>query len=168
IRELFSKLPVSKQRGYGPGRFSFNAAGGRCERCEGNGRLRIEMHFLPDAWVTCPACSGKRFNRETLEATYKGRSIAEILDLSVADALAFFRPVPKLRHILAILDDLGLGYLPHLPPDMIQHGVMNDPKTIAQFRSLTHPAHLGASFHVIEFEKSKDPTPQVMHRLALG
>jgi excinuclease ABC subunit A len=111
IRELFSKLPVSKARGYGPGRFSFNAAGGRCERCQGNGRLKIEMHFLPDAWVTCPACSGKRFNRETLEATYKGRSISGILDLSVADALAFFRPVPKLRHILAILGDLGLGYL---------------------------------------------------------
>jgi len=111
IRELFTKLPLSKQRGFGPGRFSFNAAGGRCERCQGNGRLRIEMHFLPDAWVPCPACGGRRFNRETLEATYKGRSIADVLDLQVSEALAFFRPIPKLRHILAILEELGLGYL---------------------------------------------------------
>jgi excinuclease ABC subunit A len=111
IRELFTKLPLSKQRGYGAGRFSFNAAGGRCERCQGNGRLKIEMHFLPDAWVTCPACGGRRFNRETLEVTYKGKSIAEILALQVSEALVFFRPIPKLRNILAILEELGLGYL---------------------------------------------------------
>jgi excinuclease ABC subunit A len=111
IRDLFAKLPLSRQRGYGPGRFSFNAAGGRCERCQGNGRLKIEMHFLPDAWVACPACSGRRFNRETLEVTYKGRSIADILDLQVSDALAFFRPIPKLRNILRVLEELGLGYL---------------------------------------------------------
>jgi excinuclease ABC subunit A len=111
IRDLFGKLPLSKQRGYGPGRFSFNAAGGRCDRCQGNGRLKIEMHFLPDAWVPCPSCAGKRFNRETLEVTYKGKSIADVLDLQVSEALAFFRPVPKIRHILATLEDLGLGYL---------------------------------------------------------
>ena len=111
IRELFAKLPLSKQRGYGPGRFSFNAAGGRCERCQGNGRLKIEMHFLPDAWVTCPACGGRRFNRETLEVTYKGKSIADVLNLQVSEALGFFRPIPKLRRILAILEELGLGYL---------------------------------------------------------
>jgi excinuclease ABC subunit A len=111
IRELFTKLPLSKQRGYGAGRVSFNAAGGRCERCQGNGRLKIEMHFLPDAWVTCPACGGRRFNRETLEVTYKGKSIAEILALQVSEALVFFRPIPKLRNILAILEELGLGYL---------------------------------------------------------
>ena len=111
IRGLFAMLPLSKQRGYGAGRFSFNAAGGRCERCEGNGRLKIEMHFLPDAWVPCPACDGRRFNRETLEVTYKGRSIADVLALSVGEALDLFRPVPKLRHILATLDELGLGYL---------------------------------------------------------
>jgi excinuclease ABC subunit A len=111
IRDLFTKLPLSKQRGYGPGRFSFNATGGRCERCQGNGRLKIEMHFLPDAWVTCPACNGRRFNRETLEVTYKGKSISEVLNLQVSEALAFFRPIPKLRHILAILEELGLGYL---------------------------------------------------------
>ncbi len=111
VRELFTKLPLSKQRGYGPGRFSFNAAGGRCERCQGNGRLKIEMHFLPDAWVECPACHGKRFNRETLEVTYKGQSIAGVLELAVSDARQFFRPIPKLQRILEILEDLGLGYL---------------------------------------------------------
>ena len=111
VRDLFTKLNLSKQRGYGPGRFSFNAAGGRCERCQGNGRLKIEMHFLPDAWVACPACNGRRFNRETLEVTYKGKSIAEVLELSVSGAREFFRPIPKIHHILAILDELGLGYL---------------------------------------------------------
>jgi excinuclease ABC subunit A len=111
IRDLFTKLNLSKQRGYGPGRFSFNAAGGRCERCQGNGRLKIEMHFLADAWVACPACGGRRFNRETLEVTYKGKSIADVLGLSVSEALGFFRPIPKIRHVLEILEDLGLGYL---------------------------------------------------------
>lgn len=111
VRDLFTKLAISKQRGYGPARFSFNAAGGRCERCQGNGRLKIEMHFLPDAWVPCPACNGRRFNRETLEVTYKGKSIADVLELSVADARLFFRPIPKIHHILEILEELGLGYL---------------------------------------------------------
>jgi excinuclease ABC subunit A len=111
IREIFAKLPLSRQCGYHASRFSFNAAGGRCERCQGNGRLKIEMHFLPDAWVPCPACNGRRFNRETLEVTYKGKSIADILDLQTSEALALFRPIPKLRHILATLEDLGLGYL---------------------------------------------------------
>lgn len=111
IRDLFSKLPLAKQRGYDKGRFSFNAAGGRCERCQGNGRLKIEMHFLPDAWVPCPACGGKRFNRETLEVTWKGRSISDVLDLSVSDAKTLFRAIPKLRAILDTLEELGLGYL---------------------------------------------------------
>ncbi|MGA0854901.1 MAG: excinuclease ABC subunit UvrA, partial [Luteolibacter sp.] len=112
IRELFAKLPLARQHGFTASRFSFNAAGGRCERCQGNGRLKIEMHFLPDAWVSCPACDGKRFNRETLAITYKGKSIAEVLELHVSEALVFFQPIPKLRHILATLDQLGLGYLP--------------------------------------------------------
>lgn len=112
IRPLFAKLPHSKQRGFTAARFSFNAKGGRCERCQGNGRLKVEMHFLPDAWVTCPACDGRRFNRETLEATYKGKSIADVLDLTVEEARALFRPIPKLHAILEILDDLGLSYLP--------------------------------------------------------
>ena len=111
IRDLFAKLPLSKQRGYGKGRFSFNAKGGRCDRCQGNGKLKIEMHFLPDAWTECPACLGKRFNRETLEITYKGKSIAEVLEMSVAEAKAHFRPIPKLYRILHTMDELGLGYL---------------------------------------------------------
>jgi excinuclease ABC subunit A len=111
VRDLFTKLSLSKQRGYGPGRFSFNAAGGRCERCQGNGRLKIEMHFLPDAWVLCPACGGRRFNRETLEVTFKGKSIADVLELSVEDARLFFRAIPKIFRILTALEDLGLGYL---------------------------------------------------------
>ncbi len=111
IRTLFAKLSLSKQRGYTAGRFSFNAAGGRCERCLGNGRLKIEMHFLADAWVPCPACAGRRFNRETLEVTYKGKSIADVLNLQVSEALALFRPIPPLHHILSILEELGLGYL---------------------------------------------------------
>ncbi|MCF7732586.1 MAG: excinuclease ABC subunit UvrA [Akkermansiaceae bacterium] len=111
VRALFARLPLSKQRGYGPGRFSFNAAGGRCERCQGNGRLKIEMHFLPDAWVACPSCQGKRFNRETLEVTFKGKSIAAVLGQAVADACQFFRAIPKLHRILTTLEDLGLGYL---------------------------------------------------------
>ncbi|MEO5712366.1 MAG: excinuclease ABC subunit UvrA, partial [Luteolibacter sp.] len=111
IRDLFTKLKLSKQRGYGPSRFSFNAAGGRCERCQGNGRLKIEMHFLPDAWVACPACGGRRFNRETLEVTFKGKSIADVLEMAVSDAAVFFRAIPKIFHILNILEELGLGYL---------------------------------------------------------
>jgi excinuclease ABC subunit A len=111
IRDLFAKLPLAKQRGYGKGRFSFNAKGGRCERCQGNGKLKIEMHFLPDAWTECPACLGKRFNRETLEITYKGISIADVLELSVANAKAHFRPIPKLYRMLHTMDELGLGYL---------------------------------------------------------
>ena len=111
IRDLFTKLPLSKQRGYKKARFSFNAKGGRCERCQGNGKLKIEMHFLPDAWTECPACLGKRFNRETLEITYKGKSIADILEMSVAEAKTHFRPIPKLYRLLNTMEELGLGYL---------------------------------------------------------
>ncbi len=111
IRAMFAKLPLSRQRGYGPGRFSFNTRGGRCERCEGAGRLRIEMHFLPDAWVPCGACGGRRFNRETLEVAFKGLSIADVLELSVSEARQVFAVVPKLAPLLGVIEDLGLGYL---------------------------------------------------------
>jgi excinuclease ABC subunit A len=111
IRDLYSKLPLSRQRGYGAGRFSFNTHGGRCENCEGAGRLKIEMHFLPDAWITCRACGGRRFNRETLEVRFKGMSIADALDLTAGEALAAFAAVPKLKRVLQVLGDLGLGYL---------------------------------------------------------
>ena len=112
IRDLFSKLPLARQRGYQANRFSFNVRGGRCERCEGAGRMKIEMHFLPDSWVTCGSCLGKRFNRETLEVLYKGHHIADVLACSVDRAAELFQPMPKLRHLLEIMQELGLGYLP--------------------------------------------------------
>jgi excinuclease ABC subunit A len=111
IRDLFAQLPASRVRGYGPGRFSFNSPGGRCEHCQGDGMIRIEMHFLPDVYVECEVCRGRRFNRETLEITYKGRNIADILDLNVDEAAAFFRAVPALSDRMSALQRVGLGYL---------------------------------------------------------
>ena len=111
IRKLFALMPESKIRGYQPGRFSFNVKGGRCEACQGQGVRRIEMHFLPDVFVTCETCKGARFNRETLEVRLRGRSIAEVLDLTVDDALEFFEAHPKVARMLACLRDVGLGYM---------------------------------------------------------
>ncbi|UCG87343.1 MAG: excinuclease ABC subunit UvrA [Gemmatimonadota bacterium] len=111
IRELYSQLAESKLRGYGPGRFSFNVKGGRCESCQGDGLVKIEMHFLPDVYVSCDICKGRRYNRETLEVRYKGRSIADVLDMTVADALEFFEHQPKISRRLELLNDVGLGYI---------------------------------------------------------
>jgi excinuclease ABC subunit A len=111
IRDLFAKLPASQVRGYGPGRFSFNVKGGRCESCKGDGLRRIEMHFLPDVYVTCEVCSGKRYNRETLEVRYKGKNISEVLDMTVEDALEFFSKMPSLQRKFQTLNDVGLGYV---------------------------------------------------------
>ena len=111
IRDLFAKLPASQIRGYGPGRFSFNVKGGRCESCQGDGVRRIEMHFLPDVFVTCEDCNGLRYNRETLEVRYKGKNIAEVLEMTVEEALEFFSKVPGLQRKLQTLVDVGLGYL---------------------------------------------------------
>ena len=111
IRELFAQLPEAKMRGYGPGRFSFNVKGGRCEACEGDGLVKIEMHFLPDVYVPCEVCKGRRYNRETMEVRYKGRSIADVLDLTVADSLEFFSAQTRIREKLELLNDVGLGYL---------------------------------------------------------
>ncbi|MGH7879381.1 MAG: excinuclease ABC subunit UvrA, partial [Candidatus Binataceae bacterium] len=111
IRELFAQLPDARMRGYGPGRFSFNVKGGRCEACQGDGIIRIEMHFLPDVYVTCEVCGGKRYNRDTLEVQYKGKSIAEVLDLTVLDALDFMSSVPPIRQKLETLRDVGLDYV---------------------------------------------------------
>jgi excinuclease ABC subunit A len=111
IRTLFAQLPNARVRGYGPGRFSFNVKGGRCEVCRGDGIIKIEMHFLPDVYVTCEQCGGKRYSRETLEITYKGRNIADVLDMTVDEAEVFFRAVPKIRDILQTLQEVGLGYL---------------------------------------------------------
>ena len=111
IRELFSQVPAARVRGYDAGRFSFNVKGGRCEHCEGDGMLKVEMHFLADVYVTCDVCHGRRYNRETLEITYKGKNIADVLDMTVDEALSFFRAVPKVADKLATMQEVGLGYL---------------------------------------------------------
>jgi excinuclease ABC subunit A len=111
IRQLYTQLPESKARGYKPGRFSFNVSGGRCEACEGNGSNRLEMDFLADIWVTCPVCEGHRFNRETLGVLFKGKSIADVLEMDIQEALNHFQNIPKVRHKLQTLHDVGLDYL---------------------------------------------------------
>jgi excinuclease ABC subunit A len=111
LRELLSAVPEARVRGYRPGRFSFNVKGGRCEACQGAGIVQIEMHFLPDVYVPCEVCKGKRYNRETLEIHYKGRNVAEILEMTVEEALDFFKAVPSIRNKLQTLFDVGMGYI---------------------------------------------------------
>ena len=111
VRKLFAQVPEAKLRGYQPGRFSFNVRGGRCENCAGDGQIKIEMHFLPDVYVTCEVCKGRRYNRETLEVKYKGRSIADVLEMSVDEALEFFQPIPPIKRHMQTLSDVGLGYV---------------------------------------------------------
>jgi len=111
IRTLFARTPEARMRGYAPGRFSFNVKGGRCEACQGDGLVKIEMHFLPDVYVTCDVCKGRRYNRETLDVRYKGKSVADVLDMTVREALEFFEPVPVIRAKLVTLDDVGLDYI---------------------------------------------------------
>jgi excinuclease ABC subunit A len=111
IRELFAEMNTAKERGYGPGRFSFNVAGGRCEACQGDGVIKVEMHFLPDVYTPCDVCHGKRYNRETLEVHYKGKNITDVLNLTVEDAHAYFNAVPNIARKLQTLLDVGLGYI---------------------------------------------------------
>jgi excinuclease ABC subunit A len=111
IRELFSQVTDSKIRGYTPSRFSFNLSGGRCESCRGDGLIKVEMHFLPPVYVPCDICKGKRYNKETLEIRHKDKNIAEILDMTVSEALQFFSPIHRMSHKLKVLEDVGLGYL---------------------------------------------------------
>jgi excinuclease ABC subunit A len=111
IRKLFSQVPEARVRGYGAGRFSFNVKGGRCEACQGDGTLRVEMHFLPDLFVRCEVCGGRRYNRETLEIRYKGKHVAEVLDMTVEEALGFFENVGAVRRPLQSLFEVGLGYV---------------------------------------------------------
>src|SRR4029453_17263381 len=109
--EWSAALPEARMRGYEPGRFSFNVKGGRCEACQGDGVIKIEMHFLPDVYVTCGVCKGKRYNRETLEVLFKGKSIADVLDMTVEEALEFFKAVPRVRDVLALLHRCGLPHI---------------------------------------------------------
>ena len=111
IRELFAGVPEARARGYGPGRFSFNVKGGRCEACQGDGMIKVEMHFLPDMYVPCDTCHGKRYNRETLEIRYKGKTIYEVLEMTVEQGFDFFRPVPAVARKLETLREVGLGYI---------------------------------------------------------
>jgi excinuclease ABC subunit A len=111
IRELFSKTQEARARGYKPGRFSFNVKGGRCEVCRGDGQIKIEMHFLPDVYVPCEQCDGKRYNRETLDVHFKGKTIADVLDMAVEEAVDFFRHIPKIQRRLQALHDVGLDYI---------------------------------------------------------
>ncbi|MFH1434537.1 MAG: excinuclease ABC subunit UvrA, partial [Pseudomonadota bacterium] len=111
IRELFASLPEARSRGYKPGRFSFNVKGGRCEKCQGDGILKIEMHFLPNIFITCEECGGKRYNRETLDVTYHGKNIAQVLEMSVSEAIDFFSNIPAIRSKLQKLEEVGLGYI---------------------------------------------------------
>jgi excinuclease ABC subunit A len=111
IRELFAQTPDAKERGYKAGRFSFNVAGGRCENCEGDGIIKIEMHFLPDTYVPCEVCKGKRYNRETLQVKYKGKTISDVLDMTVDEACEFFKPIASIFNKIKTLQDVGLGYI---------------------------------------------------------
>ena len=115
IRDWFAGLPEAKARGYKPGRFSFNVKGGRCEACQGDGVIKIEMHFLPDVYVTCDVCKGARYNRETLEVKFKGKSIADVLDMTVEEGEQFFKAVPSIRDKLATLNRVGLSYIQDRP-----------------------------------------------------
>jgi excinuclease ABC subunit A len=111
VRDLYSRTPEARARGYKPGRFSFNVKGGRCEVCSGDGQIKIEMHFLPDVYVPCEQCHGKRYNRETLEVRFKGKNIAEVLEMPIEEALEFFAHIPKIRRRVQTLNDVGLGYM---------------------------------------------------------
>ena len=111
IRQLFAKTKEARARGYQPGRFSFNVKGGRCEVCKGDGQIKIEMHFLPDVYVPCEQCNGRRYNRETLEVRFKGKSIADVLEMPVEEAVDFFAKIPKIHRRLKTLNDVGLGYI---------------------------------------------------------
>jgi len=138
VRELYSMLPEAVVRGYGPERFSFNKAGGRCEACEGMGRRLIEMHFLPDVWVECEECGGRRYNQETLEVEYRGKNIADVLEMSVGQALGHFESFPKIRHILQTAVNVGLSYLPlGQPAPMLSGG---EAQRVKLARELARPA----------------------------
>ena len=147
LRALFSSVPESRARGYSPGRFSFNVPGGRCEACKGDGQIKIEMNFLPDVYVPCEVCGGKRYNRETLEVTYHDKTIADVLDMTVTEALAFFSAIPRIKNKLQTLYDVGLGYI-HLgqPATTLSGGEAQRVKLAKEL----HRQQTGKTFYILD------------------
>lgn len=147
LRALFASVPESRMRGYGPGRFSFNVPGGRCEACKGDGQIKIEMNFLPDVYVPCEVCHGRRYNRETLEVTYHGKTISDVLDMTVTEALAFFTNIPKIKNKLQTLHDVGLGYI-HLgqPATTLSGGEAQRVKLAKEL----HRQQTGKTFYILD------------------
>ncbi len=147
LRALYASTPESRMRGYGPGRFSFNVPGGRCEACKGDGQIKIEMNFLPDIYVPCEVCHGKRYNRETLEVTYHGKTISDVLDMTVHEALAFFTNIPKIKNKLQTLHDVGLGYI-HLgqPATTLSGGEAQRVKLAKEL----HRQQTGKTFYILD------------------
>lgn len=150
IRDLFAKTPEARKRGYGPGRFSFNVKGGRCEACGGDGTVKIEMLFLPDLYVPCEVCKGKRYNKETLEVKLRGKSIADVLDMTVEEALDFFQNVPSIARKLQLMVDVGLGYMKLGQPSPPSPG--GGPEDQARHGARPqghgpHPLHPGRAHH---------------------
>ena len=147
LRALYASTPESRARGYSPGRFSFNVPGGRCEACKGDGQIKIEMNFLPDVYVPCEVCHGKRYNRETLEVTYHGKTIADVLDMTVTEALAFFANIPRIKRKLETLHDVGLGYV-HLgqPATTLSGGEAQRVKLAKEL----HRQQTGKTFYILD------------------
>ena len=147
IRKLFASLPESRAKGFGSGRFSFNVAGGRCEACKGDGQLKIEMHFLPDIYVPCEVCHGARYNRETLQVTYRGKNIAEVLDMTVEEAVAFFENIPNVKRKLQTLADVGLGYITlGQPATTLSGGEAQRVKLASEL----HKRQTGKTFYILD------------------
>ena len=168
VRELFAQLPQSRVKGFKPGRFSFNIAGGRCEACEGKGQLRVEMHFLADVWITCDVCRGKRYNAETLGVELRGRNIAQVLEMEVAEALPFFGNHPRIARPLRAMHDVGLGYLRlGQPGNTLSGGESQRIKLVAQLARPARKHHLflldepTTGLHIDDVAK----LVQVLHRL---
>ena len=160
IREWFAGLPEAKARGYEPGRFSFNVKGGRCEACQGDGVIKIEMHFLPDVYVTCDVCKGKRYNRETLEVLFKGKSIADVLDMTVEEAAEFFKAVPRVRETFKTLHRVGLDYI-HVGQQATtlsggEAQRVKLAKELSQARHRPHALHPGRADHGAAFPRRQE------------
>ena len=160
IREWFAGLPEAKARGYEPGRFSFNVKGGRCEACQGDGVIKIEMHFLPDVYVTCDVCKGKRYNRETLEVLFKGKSIADVLDMTVEEAAEFFKAVPRVRETFKTLHRVGLDYI-HVGQQATtlsggEAQRVKLAKELSQARHRPHALHPGRADHRPAFPRRQE------------